>query len=159
MRFNHFPNIALCSPRKYRKFLHSHWRDDLHSVSVLFAFQTLFGNYVTCLTGLIAIVDPGCFGSILTPRLIEELRDPGCNCECMEHLQGKIKGHQHIFYVTRVSCLCLVYYLRFQSLHQLHYPKRNVLSALNDMKHASAGYLFEDILLLFVGMTLKRLQH
>ena len=115
---------------------------DVFCVSVMFASQTLFKNYVTCLAGLIELFRPvfgeGTVNGPLSPH--------------------NLNGSQNRLWLARVSCLFLVYFLRFQSLHQLHYPKRDILCAFDDLKHARAGLLFEDILLLFVGMTLKRRQ-
>ena len=53
-------------------FLISTDYQDMFSVSVLFAFQTFFKNDVTCLTGLITLVDPSCFNSV-TNKLEEEI--------------------------------------------------------------------------------------
>ena len=102
----------------------------LFCVSVLFAFQTFLKNDITCLTGIFELNR-----SVLPKKHVVEQ-----------------------YMSARVSCLFLVYFLRFQSLHQLHYPKSDILSVLDDLKHARVGLVFEDILLLFVGMTLKRLQ-
>ena len=132
---------------------------DVHCVSVLFAFQTLFRNDVTCLTGLIALIDPRCFGAIRDEDFIEKVRNYHFNSLTeMKYAQGKLKGFHMIFYMSRISRLFLVYYLRLQSLIQLHFPKRDLLPALNDLKHANVGLLFEDVLLLFVVKTLERMK-
>ena len=152
-------DLGFPEERKHPKCLPCQSREDLHCVSVLFDFQTLFGNDVTCLTGLISIVNPTGFEESINRELIREFRYPGNGITNVKHFQGKIEGDLHKFYVSRVSCFFLVYYLRFQSLIQLHYPKRDILSVLIDLKHAKTGHLFEDVLLLFVGVTLKRLQY
>ena len=52
-------NKFIPETRTHTRFLERH--QDWHCVSVLFAFQTLFRNDVTCLTGLIALIDPSLF--------------------------------------------------------------------------------------------------
>ena len=140
--------LSFPEDRKHPKFLPGCRVQDVVCVSVRFALQTFFGNDVICLTGLIEltrpVLDEGTVDDIII--LLSE-----------KQYQGKVKGCQPQYLVTRISCLFLVYFLRFQSLVQLHFPKRDILSALDDLKHASAGFVFEDILMLFVVKTLKRL--
>ena len=139
---------------------------DYLCVPVAVAFQTLFRNDVPCLTGLIAligrhlffreyvnwtgIVEMKKFENIINSRQLQE----------MNNIEGllDVEGCKIFYFWEQVSRLFLVYYLRFQSLFQLNYPKSAILSALNDLIHARIGEEFEDILLLFVGMTLKRLR-
>ena len=141
--------LSFPEDRKHPKFLPGCDVENTFCVPVRLAFQTLFGNDVTCLTGLIELTRP-----VLGEKNVDESEDL---LLCEKEFQGKVKGCQPQFRVTRISCLFLVYFLRFQSLHQLHFPKRDILSALDDLKHASAGFVFEDILMLFVVKTLKRL--
>ena len=132
---------------------------DLFWVSVLFAFQTLFGNDVTCLTGLFALIDPSCYKEFhISEDKSLRFETNSFSTEKKFHL-GKLRGLQKIHYVTRISSFFLVHYLKVQSLIQLHFPKSDILLALNDLKRARNGLVFEDILLLFVEMTLKRLSH
>ena len=65
---------VLFSPegRIHPTFIMDQCHQDLHCVSVLFAFQTLFRNDVTCLTGLIALIDPSCFSAIKDNEFIEK---------------------------------------------------------------------------------------
>ena len=134
------------------------------SISVLYSFQTLFRNDVVFLTGLINLLGPK--WSIHNERNFREnmqILDSNAsmrefvNRESLKFHLGKIAGCQHPLKSSKISPLFLVYYLRFQSLYQLNYPKSAILSAMNDLKHARVGFVFEDILLLFVGLTLKRL--
>ena len=37
--------------------------------------------------------------------------------------QGKLRGYRMLYDYSKVSCLFLVYYLRFESLNKLQYPK------------------------------------
>ena len=131
--------IFTLTGRRHPKFS-NHRAQDVFHVPVLFDFQTLFKNNVTCLTGLMELSF-----SVLG-------KDTVVCTVCLQCSQRRLVE------VARVSCLFLVYFLRFQSLHKLHFPKRDILSALDDLKHASAGLVFEDILLLFVVKTLVRLQ-
>ena len=140
--------LSYLEDRKHPKFLPGCRVQDVFSVPVLFAYQTLFGNDVICLTGLIELTR-----SVLDEESVDESKAFYDERE----YQGKVKGCQPQYLVTRISCLFLVYFLRFQSLVQLHFQKRDILSALDDLKHASAGFVFEDILMLFVVKTLKRL--
>ena len=109
--------------------------------SVLFAFQKLFRNDVTYLTGLIALIDPSCFSAIgdmdFNMRNVDNILSIAL--QKWNYVHGKLKGFQTIYFMSRVSRVFLVYYLRLQSLIQLHFPKRDILSALNDLKHANVG--------------------
>ena len=137
--------------RKHPKFLTGYRVQDVFHVSVTFAFQILFRNDVTYLTGIIELTR-----SVLDEETVDEYEYEDLLLD-EKQFQGKVKGCQPQFLVTRISYLFLVYFLRFQSLVQLHFSKRDILSALDDLKHASAGFVFEYILMLFVVKTLKRL--
>ena len=141
--------LSFPEDRKHPKFLPGCRVQDVFCVPVTFAYQTLFKNDVICLTGLIQLTR-----SVLGEETVVE----SITLHNEKQFQGKVKGCQPQSRVTRISCLFLVYFLRFRSLHPLHFPKRDILSALDDLKHASAGFVFEDILMLFVVKTLKRLQ-
>ena len=140
-----------CEDRKHPKFLPDYHIQDMFCVSVLFAFQTFFKKDVICLIGLIDLIL-----SMLDEETV--IRTSNLHGQTLFR-DPKFRGLQMRLFVTRVSCLFLVYFLRFQSLHRLHYQKSNILSALKDLKHANTGLVFEDILLMFVGIKLKRLQH
>ena len=138
---------------------------DMFYVPVLFSFQIFFRNDVIFLTGLVALVDRKVFKwkhvyeahkSIVMQMRNHENRSTASINYYFTFLQGKLRGYQTLSNWPKVSPLFLVYYLRYQSLIQLHYSKSDILSALNDLKHASRGFVFEDILLLFVGIILKR---
>ena len=151
--------IFISRKRRHPIFFPSLRLHDMFCVSVLFAFQTLFGNDVTCLTGLIALVDPGCYRKLNKLGLNESELKRVIKFERKYLWRGKLGRVQHIHLVARVSSFFLVRYLKFQSLIQLHSQKSDILLALNDLKHARKDLIFEDILLVFVGMTLKRLPH
>ena len=140
--------LSFPKDRKHPKFLPGCRVQKLLCISVRLTFQTLFGNDVICLTGLIEFT---------RSEIREETDGKSIALHTEKQYQGKVKGYQPQFRVTRISCLFLVYFLRFQSLIQLHFPKRDILSTLDDLKHASAGFVFEDILMLFLVKTLKRL--
>ena len=134
-------------------------------VPVLFSFQMFFGNDVIFLTGLVALVDRKVFKwkhvhedheSVVMQMRNQENRSSSSSNYYLTFIRGKLRGYQSLSNWPKVSPLFLVYYLRYQSLIQLNYPKSDILSALNDLKHASRGFVFEDMLLLFVGMILKR---
>ena len=151
--------------RKHPPFLSGHDVRDVLCISVVFTFQMFFRNDVICLNGLIALTDRSLFSEkhryeadgnfIEILRILENSSYSSCEY-LVKFFQGKLRGFQTLSNWPKISHLFLVYYLRIQSLIQLNYPKSDILSALNDLKHASAGYVFEDILLLFVGLTLKR---
>ena len=132
-----------------------------HSVSVQFGFELFFGNDVTCLTGIIALI----YRNLLDEKHSTEKRTTfkrTARHERCAFFNENVKEltiliSQPTCAIISVSCLFLVYYLRFQSMIRLGHPKSAILSAMNDLKHASIGFAFEDILLLFVGMTWKRL--
>ena len=105
--------------RKHLKFLLD---QDVPRVSVPHAFQTLFGNDGTCLTGLILLINPSCFK--INNFIHQDLLIADIKCPRNSFTQTKfIQGYFPIFSVARVSCLFLVYYLRLQSLIHLHFPK------------------------------------
>ena len=107
--------LSFPEDRKHPKFLPGYRvQHEQLCVSVMSVFQTLFGNDVICLTVLIEFTR-----SVLGEETVESitLRDE-------KQFQGKVKGCQPQYLVTRISCLFLVYFLRFQSLVQLHF--RNV---------------------------------
>ena len=131
----------------------------LPCVSVMFAFQALFRHDVICLTGLIALIDRRLLRIGVSDKLLdipEQVEDRLLFYSKIN--QGKLRECQLMPYWAKVSCLFLVYFLRFQSLYKLNYSKTDILSALDDLKHASAGFVFEDILMLFVKMTVKHLR-
>ena len=133
--------ISTSEERKHPKFL---------CVPVGFVYQTLLKNDVICLTGLIELTR-SVFG--------KENVDSPLRPHYQKSVQGKVRGDEPQIFETKVSYLFLVYFLRFQSFLKLHSPKCDILSALDDLIHARTGLEFEDILLMFVGMTLKRLRH
>ena len=145
--------MSISDESKHPMFLPDY--QDMFSVSVMFASQTFFKKDVTCLTGLITLVDPSWFNSNKTS--LEELKNSTWSMK-QKYSQGKLGGNRRIYFLTRVRCIFLVHYLRFQSLIQLHFPKSDILSAMSDLKQSSSGLIFEDILLLFIGRTLKRPQ-
>ena len=107
-----------------------------------------FRNDVIFLTGLVALVDREVFNwqrvneaheSIVMQMRNQENRSTASFNYYLTFLQGKLRGYQTLSNWPKVSPLFLVYYLRYQSLIQLHYPKSDILSALNDLKHASRG--------------------
>ena len=146
--------------RKRPKFLlnRNYHKYRLLSVPVQYALQILFKGDVTCLTGLINLLGQKWSENSIRNRLMVEIsmNSEFVGRDVLNFFQGKIGGCQYPSLSSKVSPLFLVYFLRFQSLYQLNYPKSSILSAMNDLKHANVGFLFEDILLMFVGMTLKR---
>ena len=122
----------------------------LHCVSVMFAFQALFRHDVICLTGLIALIDRRLLRvGGHSNKLLDILKhDEDRSLFYLKMNQGKLKECQMISTWAKVSCRFLVYYLRCQSLYKLNYPKSDILSALDDLKHASSGFVFEDILVI-----------
>ena len=125
--------------RKPPKFLTGAPERDLFFVSILFSFQLFFRNDVSFLTGLITLI------------YREEISR-------LTSISGSLGGSEMPINWEKVSRLFLIHYLRFQSLIQLKYPKFDIISAISDLKHASSAYfVFEEILILFVGMNMKRM--
>ena len=84
--------LSFPEDRKHPKFLPGRHVQHRFYVSVRFAFQTLFGNDVTCLTGLIEFTR-----SVLG----EETVDESIALLSEKQFQGKVKGCQPQFRVTK----------------------------------------------------------
>ena len=132
---------------KSHEFL-ADFRDmDMFCVSEIVNFQTLFKNDITCAVGLINLTL-----SVLDTEPVVGSSIP----HNQKYSKDESRGVQPI---RSVNNLFLTLFMRFQSLHQLHFPIRDLLSALNDLKHVSTGFAIEAILIVCAVKTLKRLQH
>ena len=95
----------------------------IQCVSVCSVFQLLFGNDVTCLTGIIALIgwnllDVNSDYFLRVTEISKTLRV--CTFFNDSRFNNKESlGYKRVFLRTNVSCLFLVYYLRFQSLVRL----------------------------------------
>ena len=137
-------------------------------IPVVLTFQILFGIEVTCLTGLIMIIDPKPFTWDTSDKVQQKFEDEilkvrktsvqsGIMNEEMEkYIHGKLRGYQHLPNSSVISPLFLVFYLRFKSMIQLNHPKSEILSALNVLEQVKNGFVFEDVLLMFMKRTLEK---
>ena len=146
------------------------------NIPVVFTLQVFFGNDVTCLNGLIALIDrklmsldDGCKNSVTfgikMSEALNKTKDSQKGTAVDDHIVneylvkyelGRLAGYQPIFNWAKVSSVFLVFYLRLESMKQLSHRKSDILSALNVMKQVKTGFLFEDVLMLFMARKLER---
>ena len=141
----------------------------MYRISVLFAFQTLFGSEILVLTELIGFIDPGYFdlkqGQDIAKEKINEssqytpdFSSSSIQSFCTEKSPWQIEKTDKRKWPSvwaSLSLIFAVFYLRCECLSKGKFSKADVVQALRLLKNARTGLLFEDILFMFMVRKLK----